>query len=72
MTSRIYRVGGMSCGGCAAAVTRAITRTDPAAKVAVDLAGGKVTVSGPTSEAAVAAAIAAAGFTYEGVSADEG
>ncbi len=69
MTSMIYRVGGMTCGGCAAAVTRAITRADPAAKVTVDLPGGKVTVSGGASEAAIAAAIAAAGFTYEGVAA---
>ena len=67
MVSGIYRVGGMSCGGCATAVTRAIMRTDPASQVTVDVAGGKVTVSGGASEAAIAAAIAAAGFTYEGV-----
>ena len=32
-----YRVGGMNCGGCVAAVTQAIKQLDPTAKVAIDL-----------------------------------
>ena len=39
-------VGGMTCQGCVNAVTRALTRAVPGAKVAVDLAQGKVSFVG--------------------------
>jgi copper chaperone len=67
--SQVYRVAGMSCAGCIRAVTRAITRRSPAATVAVDLAGGRVTVTGEAAPGAVAAAISDAGFTVQGVEA---
>ena len=61
-----FQVEGMSCGGCAEAVKRAVRKVAPEAAVAVDLAGGRVTVSssGPAPDAsAVAAAIDKAGFS---------
>lgn len=61
-----YKVEGMTCQGCVNAVTRALGRTAPAAKVTVDLAGGKVEVDGDIRPEQVAAAIAAAGFTVSG------
>jgi len=62
----VYRVGGMSCGGCVAAVTRAIARVAPAAKVTVDLAQGKVEIEGSLAADAVRRAVEAAGFRFEG------
>jgi copper chaperone len=55
-------VGGMSCNGCVAAVTRAIQRLDPAAEVSVDLASGRVSVAGALGRAAVEGAVEAAGY----------
>jgi copper chaperone len=63
--TKTYRVEGMTCGGCANAVKRALTRLD-ARSVEVDLAGGRVTVEGELDDAAVARAVEAAGFTYAG------
>ncbi|MGK9235161.1 heavy-metal-associated domain-containing protein [Inquilinus limosus] len=59
------KVEGMTCGGCAEAVKRAVRAVAPGAEVAVDLAGGRVTVSpsgAAPDAAAVAAAIDRAGF----------
>ena len=61
-----YRVGGMNCGGCVAAVTRAIQRLDPEAQVAVDLASGKVSIDARLARDAVQRAVEAAGFSFEG------
>jgi copper chaperone len=61
-----YRVGGMNCGGCVAAVTQAIKRIDPTAKVAVDLESGKVRIDGRLARDAVQRAVEDAGFTLEG------
>jgi copper chaperone len=60
-----YRVGGMNCGGCVAAVTRAIRNLDPKAQVAVDLASGEVSVEGDLARDAVQRAVEAAGFSVE-------
>lgn len=62
-----YRVDGMTCQGCARAVTNAIKEAVPNADVAIDLALGRVTVAGPADEARIRAAIEAAGFDYRGV-----
>jgi copper chaperone len=64
--TQTYRVGGMTCGGCVSAVTRAIRRLDPEAAVAVDLAAGKVSVGSTLAEDAVQRAVEAAGFVFEG------
>lgn len=60
-----YRVGGMTCSGCASAVAHAIRRLDPKAAVSVDLAGGKVSVDSKLAGDAVRRAVEAAGFTLE-------
>ncbi|HWA46524.1 MAG TPA: heavy-metal-associated domain-containing protein [Hypericibacter adhaerens] len=61
-----FRVSGMSCEGCADAVTRAIHKAAPDAKVDIDLASGEIEVDGRVAECAVAAAIQKAGYTNEG------
>ena len=60
-----YRVGGMNCGGCVAAVTQAIKRLDPTAKVQVDLESGNVRIDRPLAPHAVRRAVEDAGFTFE-------
>ena len=62
-----YAVAGMTCGGCASAVERAIKRNDPALAVEVDLSRGRVTVTGAAAAAAIEAAVTGAGFAFEGV-----
>ncbi|CAE6729606.1 hypothetical protein R70006_02055 [Paraburkholderia domus] len=52
----------MSCGGCANAITRAVTDLDPAARVDVDVPVKIVTVTSTLSPARVIEAIEAAGF----------
>jgi copper chaperone len=61
-----YRVGGMTCDGCARAVTNAIKARAANAEVNVDLKTGQVRVSGPVDQATVAAAVADAGFEFGG------
>ena len=39
-------VSGMTCHGCASAVTRSIQSAAPGSAVTVDLAGGKVEIAG--------------------------
>jgi copper chaperone CopZ len=60
--SRSYRVEGMTCAACAAAVTAAIEAVEPAAEVEVDLDDKTVTVRGLEDDGAVAGAINDAGF----------
>lgn len=64
-----YRVEGMTCGGCASSVTKAIQRVAPATKVQVTLEGGRVRVEGEHDEAAVREAVEDAGFDFLGKSA---
>lgn len=61
-----YEVQGMTCGGCAASVTRAIQRVIPGVEVDVQLAGGHVTVKGAHDEALVREAVEGAGFDFAG------
>ncbi len=58
-----YRVEGMTCGGCASSVTKAIQRVAPSTIVQVTLEGGKVVVEGAHDERAVREAVEDAGFT---------
>ena len=62
----ISRVSGMTCDGCARAVTQAIERAVPGARVKVDLEAGRVMVGGEGDAATVARAIAGAGFGFDG------
>jgi copper chaperone len=58
----VLKVGGMTCGGCARAVTRVIERKDPAATVTVDLATGRVDAHTQIEADILAAAVSAAGY----------
>ncbi len=62
----IYRVDGMTCQGCANAVTNAIKAAAPKADVKVDLAAKTVTVDDAVAADAVAQAVRDAGFTFAG------
>ncbi len=55
-------VGGMTCGHCVSAVTKAIKAVPGAEGVAVNLARGEVTVDGDPDPGAVRAAIAEEGY----------
>ncbi len=57
-----FQVEGMSCGHCVKAVTQAVQEVDAAASVVVDLAAQKVRVESTADRAALAGAIAEAGF----------
>jgi copper chaperone CopZ len=64
MTAKtIFAVEGMSCGKCAARVTKAIQLAAPGAQVDVDLDKAQVTVAPPAADpAALARAITEAGY----------
>ena len=64
--ARTFGVGGMTCQGCANAVTKAIKLAAPQATVDVDLGGATVTVDGLDDPAVVAQAVADAGFEFTG------
>jgi copper chaperone len=64
--SQTYRVSGMTCQGCVNAVTNAIKAAAPGAGVAVDLAGGTVTVDHLDDEAVLRQAVEEAGFEFGG------
>ncbi|OAS23106.1 heavy-metal-associated domain-containing protein [Methylobacterium platani] len=61
----LMKVEGMTCQGCVAAVTKAIQRLDPAARVEVDLAGGRVAVVTDAQALDVAQALGRAGYEAE-------
>jgi copper chaperone len=65
MSQVTYGIGGMTCGGCAGSVTKAVERLG--VKAVVDLAKGSVAVDGPVDEAAVKKAVEAAGFDFLGL-----
>jgi copper chaperone len=62
-----FKVEGMSCQHCVAAVTRAIHEHDAGAQVQVDLSAGKVAVQSGASADTLKAAIDEAGYTVVGV-----
>ena len=62
-----YRVSGMTCEGCAKAVTKAIGAVAPAAQIAVDVAGDTVSVTDFDDALAIAGAVDGAGFDFGGV-----
>ncbi|TWA89924.1 copper chaperone [Azospirillum brasilense] len=61
-----YRVGGMTCGGCARSVTNAIGKLAPGAAVTVDLDAGTVAVEGGVAPETVRKAVEGAGFDFGG------
>lgn len=66
MTDFELKVGGMACDGCASAVKSATTRVAPEARVEVDLASKRVSVSGAPSRDIVIEAIRKAGYEILG------
>ncbi len=60
-----YIVGGMTCEGCSRSVAKAIEAAIPGASVEVDLASGRITVTGGDASL-VAQAVEDAGFDYGG------
>jgi copper chaperone len=62
-----FKVDGMSCQHCVAAVTNAIHEHDAAAQVQVDLASGRVVVDSAQPVDALTAAIDEAGYRVTAV-----
>ncbi|MBN3790428.1 heavy-metal-associated domain-containing protein [Burkholderia sp. Ac-20353] len=57
-----FEVQDMTCGGCANAITRAVTAADPDARLDIDVAAKTVKVESTQSAAHVQSIIEAAGF----------
>ena len=62
MTTETYRVKGMTCGGCAKHVGKALRAVVGVTSVVVDVAMGTATVEGTASFEAMAASVGAAGY----------
>ncbi len=56
------KVNGMTCGGCARKVTKAVEAVPSVSRAVVDLGAAEVTVEGGADEGAVRRAIEGAGF----------
>jgi copper chaperone CopZ len=62
-TTRDYTVSGMTCGHCVMSVREEVSEVAGVQAVGVDLASGRLTVTGDgVSDDAVAAAVADAGY----------
>ena len=59
----VLNVGGMTCGHCVKAVTKAVEALPGVERVEVDLAAGRVTVVGAADAALVRKAIETEGYT---------
>jgi copper chaperone len=57
-----FNVTGMTCGGCARAVTNAVHQVDPATTVEIDLAAKTVRVTSAASADRLQSAIEEAGY----------
>ncbi len=62
MVTKVYRVNGMTCGGCAKHVEKALRSVAGVASVVMDVAKGTATVEGTASFDAMAASVGAAGY----------
>jgi copper chaperone CopZ len=61
--ARTYTVVGMTCGHCVSSVREEVSKVDGVRSVEVDLASGRVSVSGPGfTDDAVKAAVEEAGY----------
>ena len=59
----VLAISGMTCGGCASAVTRALSAVPGVVEARVDVAGGRATVTGTARAEDLISAVQAAGFT---------
>lgn len=67
MSIQSYAIEGMTCGHCAAAVTREVHTVAGVGDVAVDVPTGTLTVTTDgTVDAQIAAAVSEAGYTFVG------
>ena len=64
MSEATFKVEGMTCGGCASSVKKALERVGVTADV--DHEKGLAKVAGEVDEAVVRKAVEAAGFDYAG------
>ena len=62
MTTALYRVNGMTCGGCAKHVEKALRAVPGVTAATVDLAKGTASIEGVASFVALAASVGAAGY----------
>jgi copper chaperone CopZ len=61
----VLAIAGMTCGGCAGAVGRALSQVPGVIEARVDLAGGRATVTGTARPEDLVRAVEAAGFGGE-------
>ena len=61
----VLAISGMTCGGCAGAVTRALSGVSGVVTAQVDLAAGRATVTGTERPEDLLRAVTAAGFDGE-------
>lgn len=61
--NRVFKVSGMTCGHCKAAVESAIRGVANVDQVSVDLNAGKAVVVGRPTDQAIIAAVEEAGYT---------
>lgn len=66
METKVYQVGGMTCGGCAKHVEKAIRSVPGVSDVTVDATQGTARVGGSAPFEAMAASVAAAGYELIG------
>lgn len=67
MTVQTYTVEGMTCGHCAASVTREVSAVAGVTDAAVDLDAKTLTVTADAlDDVAISAAVAEAGYTLAG------
>ncbi len=64
--NHLFTVTGMTCGHCEKAVTAAIVRLDPLAKVEIERSANKVQVQSEQSHEALAAVIVEEGYVVTG------
>ncbi|HEX7554514.1 MAG TPA: heavy-metal-associated domain-containing protein [Geothrix sp.] len=62
MNSGIYKIQGMTCGGCAKHVEKALRSVPGVTEVAMDVTKGTAAVGGTASFEAMAASVEAAGY----------
>lgn len=60
-----FKIEGMSCGHCVAAVTREVLALDPDARVHIDLARGQAEIESARTADQLIAAIAEAGYAAQ-------
>ncbi len=67
MDTRVFKVVGMTCGGCAKHVEKALRSVDGVLQVAMDVPGGTATVEGDAPFELLSQRVAAAGYELVGL-----